>query len=106
MNHGLETYYWSCRSFAKRFLISIHEEDGGGGDSGIFQVDDHSRNLVSYQKSLRFPALESLDALKMHCSTMCGRIKGTYIQFSNCHITNGWKIIERATLTFAKLSLL
>ena len=32
----------------------------------IFQVEDHSRNSVSYIKSLRILALESLEALKMY----------------------------------------
>ena len=84
VNHGLETYYWSCRSFTfkkkkknkklvaddeTRFAdrISIHEADGGCWrlwDS--FQVEDHSRNSVSYLKSLRILALESLEAFKMY----------------------------------------
>ena len=37
------------------------------GDSGIvFRQEDHSRNSVSYLKSLRILALESLEALKMY----------------------------------------
>ena len=67
INHGLETYYWSCRSFEEKeeleeddenavCRISLHEADGGCWrlwDS--FQVEDHSRNSVRYLKK----ALES-----------------------------------------------
>ena len=71
-NHGLETYYWSCRSEEEDnenavCQISIHEVDGGCyrlWDS--FQVEDHSRNSVSHLKGLRILALESLEALKMY----------------------------------------
>ena len=46
--------------------ISIHEADGVISDSDIFLVEDHSRNSVSYLKSLRILALESLEAIKMY----------------------------------------
>ena len=47
-----------------RFSEFLYTKRTGPLDS--FQVEDHSRNSVSYLKSLRILALESLEAFKMY----------------------------------------
>ena len=70
MNWGVQCPYIAEEEETRFVEFLCTKRRGVVSDSGIvFQVEDHSRNSVSYLKGLRILALESLEALKMHLNT-------------------------------------
>ena len=68
MNHGLRTYQSSCRSFTliKKKILDDDDEITVLPISIPDSIKDHSRNSVSYPKSLRIQAFKTLESFKMY----------------------------------------